>query len=133
MPCPSIDNSTHPKPVAPQSLTSKTLERFAARSKILKALAHPSRLFMVEVLARGECCVCELTAMVGADISTVSKHLSVLKAAGILADQKRGLQVYYFLRMRCVLGFLACADELIAETSRARMNLATPRQRRSKT
>ena len=85
---------------------------------------------MVEVLSRGERCVCELTTMVGADISTVSKHLGVLKASGIVVDQKRGLQVYYSLRMRCVLGFLACADELISETARVRMQFAAPGKNR---
>jgi DNA-binding transcriptional ArsR family regulator len=107
MQCPTPAGSARAKPVARIQLDPVTLERCTARSAILKALAHPSRLFMVEVLAQGERCVCELTAMVGSDISTVSKHLGVLKAAGIVTDQKRGLQVYYTLRMRCVHGFLA--------------------------
>jgi DNA-binding transcriptional ArsR family regulator len=130
MQCPTPAGSARAKPVARIQLDPVTLERCTARSAILKALAHPSRLFMVEVLAQGERCVCELTAMVGSDISTVSKHLGVLKAAGIVTDQKRGLQVYYTLRMRCVHGFLACADQLIAETARERMKLAFPKRRR---
>ena len=50
--------------------------------------------------------MCELTGMVGADISTVSKHLSVLKNAGIVQDEKRGLQVYYSLRAVCAGEFV---------------------------
>jgi len=45
---------------------------FERRAKIIKALAHPSRLYIVDELSRGERCVCELTKLVGADISTVS-------------------------------------------------------------
>jgi ArsR family transcriptional regulator len=84
--------------------------RYESRAAVLKALAHPTRLFLVDELARGERCVCELTAMVGADISTVSKHLSVLKNIGILQDEKRGLQVYYSLRTPCVLNFFTCCE-----------------------
>ncbi|MBN1268906.1 MAG: winged helix-turn-helix transcriptional regulator [Kiritimatiellae bacterium] len=60
--------------------------RLRNRARILKALAHPSRLLMVEELAGGEKCVCELQAAVGADISTVSKHLAVMKRAGLVQD-----------------------------------------------
>lgn len=90
----------------------KTRARFEARARIIKAMAHPSRLFMVEELARGERCVCELTELVGADISTVSRHLSILKGAGIVRDEKRGNQVYYSLRTPCVLRFFDCIGEV---------------------
>jgi DNA-binding transcriptional ArsR family regulator len=90
------------------------LNGLEARSKVFKALAHPTRLFFVHELSRGARCVCELTEMVGADMSTISKHLSVLKAAGIVADEKRGQQVYYRLRMTCVAGFKQDAQKLKA-------------------
>jgi ArsR family transcriptional regulator len=86
---------------------------FEARAKVLKAMAHPARLFMVDQLARGERCVCELTEMVGLDQSTVSRHLSVLKNAGLVADEKRGLQVYYRLLCPCVLDFLGCVEHVL--------------------
>ena len=63
--------------------------RYEARAKILKAMAHPSRLLIIEELQKKERCVNELTAMVGADTSTVSKHLSVLRNAGLVIDEKR--------------------------------------------
>ncbi len=81
----------------------------------MKALAHPSRLFIVDELSRGERCVCELTEMIGADISTVSKHLSVLKNVGIVENEKRGLQVFYRLRTPCVLNFFRCLESILAE------------------
>jgi ArsR family transcriptional regulator len=77
--------------------------QYESRAKVMKALAHPTRLFLVDELARRERCVCELRDLVGADISTVSKHLSVLKSAGIVRDDKRGLQVFYSLRTPCIL------------------------------
>ena len=86
-----------------------------ARTRVIKALAHPTRLFIVEELEKGERCVCDLTAMVGADISTVSKHLTVLKNAGIISDEKRGNCVYYTLQCRCVLSMFSClADVIVA-------------------
>ncbi len=81
-----------------------------ARAKVLKALAHPTRLFIVEELEKEERCVCDLTEMIGADVSTVSKHLSVLKQAGIVADDKRGNLVFYRLRVPCILNFLAASN-----------------------
>ena len=89
--------------------------KYKKRSDIIKALAHPTRLFIVDELSRGEKCVCELTAMIGADISTVSKHLSILKNIGILQDEKRGLQVFYHLKTHCVMNFFDCC-ELVMKT-----------------
>ena len=84
-----------------------------ARARVLKALAHPTRLFIVEELEKEERCVCELTAMIGADVSTVSKHLSVLKQAGIVLDDKRGNQVFYRLRVPCILNFFDCVESVL--------------------
>ncbi len=88
-------------------------QHFTERARIIKALAHPLRLFFVEELSRQERCVCELTEMAGFDISTVSKHLSVLKNAGILVDDKRGNQVFYRLRTPCVLNFFGCVEAVL--------------------
>lgn len=88
-------------------------DHLAARAQIIKALSHPTRLFIVEELEQGERCVCELTDMIAADVSTVSKHLSVLKQAGIVLDDKRGNQVFYRLRVSCVLGFLDCVESVL--------------------
>ncbi|NIW35242.1 MAG: metalloregulator ArsR/SmtB family transcription factor [Gemmatimonadetes bacterium] len=96
-----------------------TRARFDARARIIKAMAHPTRLFFVDQLAQGERCVCELTEEVDADVSTVSKHLSLLKEAGIVADEKRGTRVYYSLKMPCVLGFFSCVETVLQEQARA--------------
>lgn len=95
-----------------------TREDFMARAKVMKALAHHSRLMMVEELSRGERCVCDLQTLVGNDISTVSKHLSILKNAGIVEDEKRGKQVFYRLRVPCVLNFFHCLDSVLLASNR---------------
>lgn len=84
-----------------------------AKAKVLKALAHPTRLYIVESLAEGEKCVCEFTEDIDADLSTISKHLSVLKQTGIVKDDKRGKMVFYSLQVPCVLGFIDCVESVV--------------------
>ena len=96
-------------------MTGKDKQKLEARAKVIKALGHPSRLLMVEELADGELSVWELTDKVGASISTVSKHLSVLKNAGIVTDEKRGNQVFYRLRVPCILNFFGCVEAVLAQ------------------
>ena len=86
--------------------------RSERRVTLIKALAHPSRLAMAEALQDGELCVCDLRDLVGADLSTVSKHLSIMRDAGLLDMEKRGLNVFYRLRCTCLLSFLECVDSL---------------------
>ena len=87
----------------------------AARAEIFKALGHPARLAMVEALGAGERCVCELQELVGSDMSTISKHLAVLRNVGLVDAEKRGKQVFYGLRLKCALGFLQCVDKALKE------------------
>ena len=89
--------------------------RSEGRARILKALAHPTRIFIVDKLAEKPYCVCELTGMVGADTSTVSKHLSILKNAGIVTDRKEGTTVYYSLEAPCLLKFIGCVEAVITQ------------------
>ncbi|MDD4018669.1 MAG: metalloregulator ArsR/SmtB family transcription factor [Kiritimatiellae bacterium] len=84
-----------------------------AKTKVLKALAHPARLWIVEQLEVGERCVCELVDGLGLDYSTVSKHLLVLKNAGVVTDDKRGKQVFYSLKVTCVLNFMNCIEAVL--------------------
>ena len=98
--------------------------QYAARAKVSKAMAHPRRLFVVDELRlHGQRCVCELTALIGADISTVSRHLAILKNAGIVDDEKHGTQVFYRLSMNCVLGFLTCVDSVLRNSAEEQARL----------
>ncbi|MCX6645322.1 MAG: metalloregulator ArsR/SmtB family transcription factor [bacterium] len=102
----------------------KLQDHYVARAEIIKALAHPTRLFIIDRLSEREHCVCELTDMIGADTSTVSKHLSVMKNAGIVSSDKRGLQVWYSLKVPCILNFFGCIEETIRQGAREHMDLA---------
>jgi len=94
-----------------------------ARAKIIKAMAHPSRLFIIEELNRRERCVGELTEMIGADASTVSKHLSVLKNAGLVFDEKRGNSIFYSLRCPCIMDFLGCLEDVLSANAKEHANI----------
>jgi len=65
-------------------MDSQTKALFEARAQVIKALGHPTRLFVVNELSKSERCVCELQQMIGSDMSTISKHLSVLKPQELL-------------------------------------------------
>ncbi|MDH7515949.1 MAG: metalloregulator ArsR/SmtB family transcription factor [Bacteroidota bacterium] len=86
--------------------------RYEERARFLKALSHPTRLFIVDELTRGKRCVHELTAAIGDDISTVSKHLSILRSIGIVRDERCGNMVYYALRTTCIVPFFSCIESM---------------------
>jgi len=88
---------------------------YKVQADVLKALANESRLLIVDRLQRKECTVGELVALVDLEQSTVSKHLAVLKASGIVEDDRRGNTVVYRLLVPCVVKFLACAADVIRE------------------
>jgi DNA-binding transcriptional ArsR family regulator len=105
-------------------MDAKAKAKYESRARIIKAMAHPTRLFIVDELAKnGERCVCELTEMVGVDMSTVSRHLAVLKGVGIIEDDKRGAQVYYRLRVRCVLNFFECVESVLKCNGKGQQSL----------
>jgi len=93
----------------------KETDTFRKQAQLLKALANEARLKIVDRLAKGECSVGELTGFVGLDQSTVSKHLSLLKAHGIVRDRRDGNVVYYELLTPCVLNFFSCATQVLKE------------------
>ncbi|MEN6373111.1 MAG: metalloregulator ArsR/SmtB family transcription factor [Armatimonadota bacterium] len=101
----------------------KNREKYKARAKIIKALAHPSRLMMIDSLAEGEKCVCELRDLVGSDISTVSKHLTLMKEAGLVEDRKVGQQVYYKLRVPCIMNFFSCIEAVMESKAKEQISL----------
>ena len=88
--------------------TAQKRTALRAEAAVFKALGHPARLQVVMELAGGERCVCDLVALTGLGWSTVSRHLAVLKAVGVIADEKRGLQVFYRLKLPCVARFTGC-------------------------
>jgi len=92
-------------------------EFYAAQAQVLKALAHPTRLLLLDRLSARPVCVCDLTEAAGCDISTVSLHLNVMRKAGIVQSEKRGNWVFYSLKCRCVLDFLGCITRVVRDNA----------------
>jgi ArsR family transcriptional regulator len=91
----------------------KARKDFKAEAKVFKALAHPTRLLLIgELAARGRC-VQELVALAGANFSTVSRHLALLKEIGAVKDERRGQQVFYSLGLPCVGKSIDCASKMV--------------------
>jgi ArsR family transcriptional regulator len=89
--------------------------RLEKLSGVFKALSHPTRLWMVEQLFGTEKCVCEFVEVLKLDFSTVSKHLSILKHAQVIQDDKRGKNVYYTLRAQCIPTIISCLEDNIGK------------------
>ena len=79
--------------------------------EILKALAHPVRLGIVKALhGKGEFCACEICGLFECDRTTASKHLAILRRAGIVEYERDGKMIIYRLAMPCVSEFLRCIN-----------------------
>lgn len=109
------------KPMIPGRyfVDDETKLRLVKRATLLKSLAHPSRLLIIEMLERAPRCVGELTEAIGADITTVSKHLSVLKRAGLVRDEKHGTYSEYSLVCDCVTHMIDCIEKGMDSRSRS--------------
>ena len=90
-------------------------DRHQLRAEVFKALGHPSRLAIIEFLSEQRRCVCEFSQVLSADMSTISRHLTILKSAGLIRDTRQGTRVYYELCAPCVLGFLGCIDRMLTD------------------
>jgi len=99
-------------------MPTRTKNHYTARARVIKAMAHPSRLLILDELKKRERCVCELTEIVGADTSTVSKHLSILRNAGLVEDERRGVMVFYHLRVPCIMDFFGCVENVLRSVAK---------------
>lgn len=88
---------------------------------VFKALGSPARLTLVRTLIAGEHCVCDLVEACGLGWSTTSKHLDVLREAGVVSSEKRGQKIFYRLELACVAGFVRCLDGACAGKSTQRV------------
>ena len=83
------------------------------RSKIIKAMAHPVRLIVIEFLKDGEHSFSDIFDLFQLDKSTVSKHLLILKEAGIVSSKREGVDMIYKLEVPCVTDFFSCVTAVI--------------------
>ena len=96
-------------------MDAETRELYRLKADIVQAVAHPIRLAIVDFLIDGEKCVCDIAEHVGAQRSNVSRHLAVMRTAGVLGHRKDGLRMLYSLRTPCIVNFIACITATLRE------------------
>ena len=104
-------------------MNENTKKFYELKAEIIQAVAHPIRLAIVEFLADGEQCVCDISKHLKAQRSNVSRHLAILLKSGILENRKEGLKVIYSLKMPCMVKFLNCIENALKEQLRNQAKL----------
>jgi len=99
-------------------------EEFQARARIMKALASPVRLVIVDELSRGERCMCELQPLFPMNKSTLSRHVAALKNVGIVSERREGARCFLKLQTPCILNVFDCAMGVIRSEARRQAKLA---------
>ncbi len=96
---------------------------YEKQAEIAKAIAHPLRISIADLLRNGEQCVCDIAKHVGSERSNVSRHLSVMVNAGVLEYRKEGLKVLYRLKTPCVLDFFSCVSGVLKQQAKENQKL----------
>jgi len=99
-------------------LNKKKQLLFEKQAEIVKAMAHPIRIAIVDFLKDGEQCVCDIAEHIGSEQSNVSRHLSVMVSAGVLEYRKEGLWVMYKLKCPCILDFFSCITAIMKQQAK---------------
>lgn len=86
---------------------------YQEQARLIKALAHPARLRILDVLSQGEACVCHLTAILKRRQPYVSQHLMILREARLVQDRKEGTLIYYRLAQEHAARILALTREML--------------------
>lgn len=90
---------------------------------VMKALGHPFRVRLMELMNEGSWSVGELADQLGTDISSTSKHLLILKNAGLAFVNKKGLHAYYYTKCYCIANFHKCVQEMLADALKKRIQM----------
>ncbi len=91
---------------------------FEKQAEVVKAVAHPVRIAIVNFLKSRPQCVCDIAEHVGSERSNVSRHLSVMVAAGVLESHKEGLKVVYKLKILCIPEFFSCITGVLKQQAK---------------
>jgi DNA-binding transcriptional ArsR family regulator len=78
----------------------------AFRADILKAMAQPTRLKIIEFLRDGERCVCEIFPAIDEEQSNTSRHLNLMLTAGVLCRRKEGIKIFYAIKHSEILAIV---------------------------
>lgn len=93
-------------------------------AEILKAVGHPARIAILEILRRGEECVCRICPKLDGTQPNTSKHLAVLKKAGIIDSRQEGTMTFYWVADTRVYEILELASEMLRREERTRLRRA---------
>ncbi len=99
-------------------------EELKARARVMKALASPVRLKIVDELSRGERCMCELQPLFPMNKSTLSRHIAELKNVGIVGERREGVRIFLRLQTPCILNVFDCAMGVIRSEAKRQIQLA---------
>ena len=91
---------------------------FEKQAEIVKAVAHPLRIAILDFLKDGEQCVCDIAEHINSERSNVSRHLSVMLNVGVLGCRKEGLRVIYTLKTPCILDFFSCVTRVLKQQAK---------------
>jgi DNA-binding transcriptional ArsR family regulator len=95
------------------------------KADLLKALAQPTRLRILELLAEGERCVCEIQPAVEGGQSNISKHLAFLRSRGLVVGDRQGMRVMYRLADPRVINLIRETENLLSRTLKAHAELVS--------
>lgn len=98
-------------------------EFYKLKTSLIKALANPTRLMIVDCLRNGEKSVGDIIQITKEEQSNISKNLGILKTNGFIKDRKEGLNVYYSLKICCINDFFCCLDNIISENLKYQQEL----------
>ncbi len=89
------------------------MDYYQMRAQIAKALANPVRLRILDILKERKLSVNEIAQAINFDQSTISKHLSILKQAGLLNVEIKGNKRYYFITCDCMENLFSCFEKVM--------------------
>ena len=95
------------------------------RAELLKTLGQPTRLRILEFLKDAEKCVCEIMPAIEEQQSNTSRHLSIMKQAGLLVCRQQGKSVFYRVKNRRIFSLLKILDEVIKQQIIEKSKVAT--------
>ncbi len=99
---------------------------YDSQAKLFKALMHPARLAILDVLRTGEACVCHIEAALGYRQAYLSQQLMVLREAGLVEDQREGWNIYYRVIKPDVFSVIDAAHQAVGETKRLSVPAVIP-------
>jgi len=100
------------------------IDVYKARAKVMKALANPARLLIVDQLQHGERCLCEIQPHFKQDKSTLSRHVAELRNAGIISERREGVRIYLRLATPCILNIFDCVMGVISHEAKRTAKIA---------